>query len=46
MASKTSIMQGEILANNVSYSDYNDFGGFVMQDDILMGSLTVKGIFV
>ncbi|KAM3136282.1 hypothetical protein pb186bvf_011581 [Paramecium bursaria] len=35
--------QGEILANNIPYTKYHEFGGFVMQDDLLMATLTVKG---
>ncbi|CAD8168491.1 unnamed protein product [Paramecium octaurelia] len=35
-------ISGEILANNSKYKRFNDFGAFVIQDDLLMATLTVK----
>ncbi|CAD8171416.1 unnamed protein product [Paramecium pentaurelia] len=35
-------INGEILANNSKYKRFNDFGAFVIQDDLLMATLTVK----
>ena len=37
-------ISGELLANNTTYKRFNDFGAFVMQDDLLMSTMTVKGI--
>ncbi|CAD8079189.1 unnamed protein product [Paramecium sonneborni] len=35
-------ISGDILANNCKYKRFNDFGAFVIQDDLLMATMTVK----
>ncbi|CAD8133308.1 unnamed protein product [Paramecium pentaurelia] len=35
-------VSGTFLANNEEYDKFTDFGAFVMQDDLLMATLTVK----
>lgn len=37
-------MTGTVMANDIQYQNYNEFGCFVMQDDLLMATLTVKGM--
>lgn len=46
--SKGSNIEGEILANNIAYSqsDFSRFAAYVMQDDILLETMTVKECFI
>ena len=41
---KTGCASGKIFANNFEYKyeDFGDFGNYVMQDDILLQTLTVR----
>lgn len=42
-----STQEGTVLANGVQFSghQFNEFGGFVQQDDVLLGSMTPRELF-